>query len=119
MDDASLAELADSIREQGVMQPILVRPVDGGALRDHRRRAPLARRAAGGAARGAGAGASSVPDNAALALALIENIQREDLNPLEEAQGLAAADRRIRADARRGGEGGRPLAQRGHAICCG
>ena len=56
----------------------------------------------------------AVPDQAALALALIENIQREDLNPLEEAQGLAAADRRVRPHARGGGQGGRPLAQRGH-----
>ena len=87
MDDASLAELAESIREQGVMQPILVRPVDGGALRDHRRRAPLARGAAAGL-REVPALVKSVPDHAALALALIENIQREDLNPLEEAQGL-------------------------------
>ena len=56
----------------------------------------------------------AVPDQAALALALIENIQREDLNPLEEAQGLDAPDRRVRPHARGRGQGGRPLAQRGH-----
>jgi ParB family chromosome partitioning protein len=88
MDAASLAELADSIRAQGVMQPILVRPIDGGRFEiiagERRWRAA------------AQAGlveipslVRAVPDNAALALALVENIQREDLNPLEEAQGLA------------------------------
>ena len=55
----------------------------------------------------------NVPDQAALALALIENIQREDLNPLEEAQGLQRLIDEFGLDARRGGEGGRPLAQRG------
>jgi ParB family chromosome partitioning protein len=87
MDAASLAELADSIREQGVMQPILVRPVDGGKFEivagERRWRAAQQ------------AGLREVPtlvrtiaDRAALALSLIENIQREDLNPLEEAQGF-------------------------------
>jgi ParB family chromosome partitioning protein len=88
MDEASLAELADSIREQGVVQPILVRPVDGGRFEiiAGERRWRAAQRA----------GLHEVPvqvkvasDQAALALALIENIQREDLNPLEEAQGIA------------------------------
>jgi ParB family chromosome partitioning protein len=87
MDDASLAELAESIRTQGVVQPILVRPVAPNRYEiiagERRWRAaqmaglaevPVAVRA--------------VPDQAALALALIENIQRENLNPLEEAQGL-------------------------------
>ena len=55
-----------------------------------------------------------VPDEAALAMALIENIQREDLNPLEEAAGHAAPGRRVRHDARAGRRGGRPLAQRRH-----
>jgi ParB family chromosome partitioning protein len=88
MDAASLAELAESIREQGVMQPILVRPVDGARfeiIAGERRW-----RAAGQAGlREVPALVRSVPDHAALALALVENIQREDLNPLEEAQGLA------------------------------
>ena len=113
MDEAALDELADSIREQGVMQPILVRPVDGGRFEiiAGERRWRAAQRA--GLDAKCRRSCKHVPDQAALALALIENIQREDLNPLEEAHGLAAADRRIRPDARRGGEGGRPLAQRG------
>jgi len=87
MDEASLAELADSIREQGVVQPILVRPVEGGRFEiiAGERRWRAAQRA----------GLAEVPvqvkaasDQAALALALIENIQREDLNPLDEAHGL-------------------------------
>jgi ParB family chromosome partitioning protein len=87
MNPESLAELADSIRAQGVMQPILVRPVEGGLYEiiagERRFRASQM------------AGLSevpvlikNVPDEAALAMALIENIQREDLNPLEEAQGV-------------------------------
>ncbi len=88
MDDASLAELAESIRAQGVMQPILVRPVDGGRFEI------IAGERRWRAAQRAGlseipALVRDVPDQAALALALIENIQREDLNPLEEAQGIA------------------------------
>ena len=88
MDEASLDELADSIREQGVMQPILVRPIDGSRFEI------IAGERRWRAASKAGlaeipALVRSVPDNAALALALIENIQREDLNPLEEAQGLS------------------------------
>jgi ParB family chromosome partitioning protein len=88
MDAASLAELADSIREQGIMQPILVRPVDGGRFEiiAGERRWRAAQQAG---LRDVPALVKSVPDNTALALALIENIQREDLNPLEEAQGLA------------------------------
>jgi ParB family transcriptional regulator, chromosome partitioning protein len=93
----SLQELADSIRAQGIVQPIVVRPLGarGGrvaALRDHRRRAPLARRADGGPRR-VPAVVRRVPDEAAVAMALIENIQRENLNPLEEARAL---DRLIR-----------------------
>jgi ParB family chromosome partitioning protein len=57
------------------------------ALRNRRRRTPLARRAIGRSGRSAGAD-SQFPDEQALAMALIENIQRENLNPLEEAQGL-------------------------------
>jgi ParB family chromosome partitioning protein len=87
MDETALDELADSIREQGLMQPILVRPLDGGRFEI------IAGERRWRAAQKAGlkeipALVKSVPDNAALALALIENIQREDLNPLEEAQGL-------------------------------
>jgi ParB family transcriptional regulator, chromosome partitioning protein len=88
MDAASLAELALSIKEQGVMQPILVRPVDGGMFEI------VAGERRWRAAQQAGlhdvpALVRNVPDQAALAVALIENIQREDLNPLEEARGLA------------------------------
>lgn len=91
MDEASLAELAASIKAQGIMQPILVRAVDAtpGAERyeivagERRWRAAQL------------AGLAEVPvlvraiaDEQALAMALIENIQRENLNPLEEAQGI-------------------------------
>ncbi len=88
MDETALAELADSIREQGVMQPILVRPVDGGRFEivAGERRWRAAQRAG---LKDVPALVRNVPDDNALALALIENIQREDLNPLEEAQGLA------------------------------
>jgi ParB family transcriptional regulator, chromosome partitioning protein len=88
MDEASLGELADSIREQGVMQPVLVRPVENGRFEiiAGERRWRAAQRAG---LRDVPALIKSVPDSQALALALIENIQREDLNPLEEAQGLA------------------------------
>jgi ParB family transcriptional regulator, chromosome partitioning protein len=87
MDDASLDELAESIRSQGVMQPILVRPADGGRFEiiAGERRWRAAQRAG---LRDIPVLVKAVPDEAALALALIENIQREDLNPLEEAQGL-------------------------------
>lgn len=87
MDEGSLAELADSIKAQGVVQPILVRPVDGGRYEivAGERRWRAAQRAG---LKEIPALVRAVPDQAALALALIENIQREDLNPLEEAQGL-------------------------------
>ena len=87
MDEGSLYELAESIKSQGIMQPILVRPVSGGRYEiiagERRLRA----------ARLAGLAevpvlVRQVPDEAAAVMALIENIQREDLNPLEEAQGL-------------------------------
>src|SRR5512135_1977520 len=87
MDEASLNELAASIKVQGVMQPILARELPEGGYEiiagERRWRAaqlaelkivPVIVR--------------KVPDNAALAMALIENIQREDLNPLEEAIGI-------------------------------
>jgi ParB family chromosome partitioning protein len=87
MNPESLAELADSIRAQGVMQPILVRPVDA------QRYEIIAGERRFRAAQMAGLTevpviVRDVPDEAALAMALIENIQREDLNPLEEAQGV-------------------------------
>ncbi len=87
MDPASLASLAESIKAQGIMQPILVRKLEGGRFEiiagERRWRAsqmaglkevPVVIR--------------EVPDEAALVMALIENIQREDLNPIEEAQGI-------------------------------
>jgi len=87
MDETSLTELAESIKTQGVMQPILVRPVDGGRYEiiAGERRWRAAQRAG---LKQVPALVRTVPDQAALALALIENIQREDLNPLEEAQGI-------------------------------
>ncbi len=87
MDEGALAELADSIRTQGVMQPILVRP-----LADSRYEVIAGERRVRAAAL---AGLTEVPvlvrdvpDESAAVMALIENIQREDLNPLEEAQGV-------------------------------
>jgi ParB family transcriptional regulator, chromosome partitioning protein len=87
MDEGSLYELAESIKSQGVMQPILVRPLDG------QRYEIIAGERRTRAARLAGLAevpvlVKPVPDEAAAVMALIENIQREDLNPLEEAQGL-------------------------------
>jgi ParB family chromosome partitioning protein len=87
MDDASLQELAASIRKQGLMQPILVRPIEGG------RHEIVAGERRWRAAKIAGLAevpvvVRDVPDSAALAMALVENIQREDLNPLEEANGV-------------------------------
>jgi len=87
MNDEALEELAASIREHGVMQPILVRPIDGGRFEivAGERRWRAAKRAGLGEVP---ALVKAVPDQSALALALIENIQREDLNPLEQANGL-------------------------------
>ncbi|RZI79287.1 MAG: ParB/RepB/Spo0J family partition protein, partial [Rubrivivax sp.] len=87
MDEGSLYELAESIRTQGVMQPILVRPIGGG------RYEIIAGERRSRAAKLAGLSevpvlVKDVPDESAAVMALIENIQREDLNPLEEAQGL-------------------------------
>ncbi len=87
MDQGALEELAESIRSQGVIQPIVVRPAGNGRfeiLAGERRW-----RAAGiaGLAR-VPVVVREVPDRAAMAMALIENIQREDLNPLEQASGL-------------------------------
>jgi ParB family transcriptional regulator, chromosome partitioning protein len=87
MDEGALAELADSIKAQGVMQPVLVRPIG-----DKRYEIIAGERRVRAAAI---AGLTEVPvlvrdvpDESAAAMALIENIQREDLNPLEEAQGV-------------------------------
>ena len=88
METVALQELAESIREQGVMQPLLVRLVSAGKYEiiagERRFRAATI------------AGLKEVPvlvseadDQAAAAMALVENMQREDLNPLEESQGLA------------------------------
>jgi ParB family transcriptional regulator, chromosome partitioning protein len=87
MDQQALAELAASIRSQGLMQPLLVRPVD----RDRYELVAGERRWR--AAQMAGleevpALVREVPDDAALAMSLIENIQRENLNPMEEAAGI-------------------------------
>jgi len=85
-NDAALAELADSIQQHGVLQPLLVRPLFGGGYQivAGERRWRAARMA----------GITEVPaviremsDSEVMELALIENLQREDLNPLEEAQG--------------------------------
>ena len=94
MDEGSLSDLASSIKSQGIMQPVLVRPLPAGSAAgtgigyeiiagERRFRAAQM------------AGLEEIPvlvrdvdDQAAAAMALIENIQREDLNPLEEAQGI-------------------------------
>ena len=111
MDEGSLYELAESIRSQGIMQPILVRPLGGpgrqaglagsqgsspatGALNSSAQQYEIiAGERRFRAAKLAGLDevpvlVKDVPDEAAAVMALIENIQREDLNPLEEAQGL-------------------------------
>ncbi|MDP2371572.1 ParB/RepB/Spo0J family partition protein [Rhodoferax sp.] len=91
MDEGALYELAESIKAQGIMQPILVRQLKDGANQGKYEIIAGERRFR--AARLAGLDSvpvlvRDVPDEAAAAMALIENIQREDLNPLEEAQGL-------------------------------
>jgi ParB family transcriptional regulator, chromosome partitioning protein len=86
MDEQALAELAQSIRSQGLLQPLVVRPVNGGyELVAGERRWRAAQMA--GLTR-VPAIVREVPDDAALVMALIENIQREDLNPMEEANAL-------------------------------
>ena len=91
-DETSLEELAASIREHGVLQPILVRPLDGGSYQliagERRWRASKA------------AGLDTIPalveeidDDTALEISIIENLQREDLSPLDEA---AMYDRMVR-----------------------
>ena len=91
MDEGALYELAESIRAQGIMQPILVRRLAEGDNAGKYEIIAGERRFR--AARLAGLDSvpvlvRDVPNEAAAAMALIENIQREDLNPLEEAQGL-------------------------------
>jgi ParB family chromosome partitioning protein len=91
MDEGPLNELADSIREQGLLQAILVRPISDG-------KSGVTHEIIAGERRFRAAqlvGLTEVPvlikevdDKAAAAMALIENMQREDLNPLEEAQGI-------------------------------
>jgi ParB family chromosome partitioning protein len=92
MDDGSLSELAASIKSQGIMQPVLVRPIDMSA--SGARYEIIAGERRFRAAQLAGLDeipvlVREVDDQNAAAMALIENIQREDLNPLEEAQGIA------------------------------
>lgn len=87
MDPGSLEDLAASIKAQGLIQPISVRPIAGG------RYEIIAGERRWRASQIAGLGEvpvliREIPDDAALAMSLIENIQREDLNPLEEAAGL-------------------------------
>ena len=87
MDEQALGELAASIRAQGLMQPLLVRPVERGDYE------LIAGERRWRAAQMAGldevpALVREVPDEAALAMSLIENIQRENLNPMEESAGL-------------------------------
>jgi ParB family chromosome partitioning protein len=89
MSDEALATLANSIKEQGILQPILVRPLDQVG-----RYEIIAGERRWRAAQRAGIShvpvvIKNIPDKATLAVALIENIQREDLNPIEEAKGLA------------------------------
>ena len=91
MDEGALYELAESIKAQGIMQPILVRRLNSGA--NDGKYEIIAGERRFRAAKLAGLDSvpvlvRDVPDEAAAAMSLIENIQREDLNPLEEAQGL-------------------------------
>lgn len=88
MHPETLQELADSIKAQGVVQPIVVRPIDA------QRYEIIAGERRWRAAQMAGLQevpcvVRDVPDQAAMAMALIENIQRENLNPMEEARALA------------------------------
>jgi ParB family chromosome partitioning protein len=93
MRQETLQELADSIKAQGVVQPIVVRPISEGGAGQPRRYEIIAGERRWRAAQLAGlheipAVVRHVPDSAAIAMALIENIQRENLNPLEEARAL-------------------------------
>ncbi len=93
MDEGALYELAESIKSQGVMQPVLVRPLPGQRGGTASAYEIIAGERRVRAARLAGLDevpvlVKDVGDEAAAVMALIENMQREDLNPLEEAQGL-------------------------------
>jgi ParB family chromosome partitioning protein len=93
MRQESLQELAESIKAQGIVQPIVVRPVEGAAPGESQRYEIIAGERRWRAAQIAGlatvpAVIRRVADEAAIAMALIENIQRENLNPLEEARAL-------------------------------
>ena len=93
MDEHALQELAESIREQGIMQPILVRPISAGEEDDGAEYEIIAGERRYCAARMAGLDevpvlVREVSDETAAAMSLIENMQREDLNPLEEARGI-------------------------------
>ncbi|MBS3800612.1 MAG: ParB/RepB/Spo0J family partition protein [Thioalkalivibrio sp.] len=86
MSESALAELADSIRAQGIVQPLVVRRLEDGYELVAGERRWRAAQIAG--LETVPAVVRDVPDQAAAAMALIENIQREDLNPLEEAQAI-------------------------------
>ena len=86
MDEEALAELASSLRTQGMLQPVVVRPVDGGYELIAGERRWRAAQLAG--LKQVPAIVREVPDESAMVMALIENIQREDLNPMEEAAGV-------------------------------
>jgi len=93
MRQESLQELADSIKAQGVIQPIVVRPLGAPATGESQRYEIVAGERRWRAAQIAGLGEipaviRRIPDEAAIAVALIENIQRENLNPIEEARAL-------------------------------
>ena len=86
MDEQALKELSDSIRAQGLLQPVVVRPHDGGYELIAGERRWRAAQMAG--LKQIPAVVRDVPDEAALVMALIENIQREDLNPMEQASAV-------------------------------
>jgi ParB family transcriptional regulator, chromosome partitioning protein len=86
MDQEALADLANSIRSQGLLQPVVVRPVEGGYELIAGERRWRAAQMAG--LKQLPAIVREVPDESAMVMALIENIQREDLNPIEEAAGV-------------------------------
>jgi len=91
MDEGALYELAESIKAQGIMQPILVRQLKDGENQGKYEIIAGERRFRAAALAGLDSVpvlVRDVPNEAAAAMALIENMQREDLNPLEEAQGL-------------------------------
>ena len=90
-DEAALVGLAESIKVRGVLQPVLVRPLPGGNVWGaDRRRAPLARAAKLAELETVPAIVRHHDDAASLEVALIENMVREDLNPVDEARACAA-----------------------------